>query len=82
MNHNRQPLSPAQVSEFLRQIVVTRDHEVDCSVCIQNIGEFAEKKLAGSEMDAALASIEHHLSLCPECTEEYEALKKILEESR
>jgi hypothetical protein len=82
MNPNSSILTPAQVSEFLRQIAVTRDHEVDCSVCIQNIGEFAEKTLSGMKLDAALASIEHHLSLCPECTEEYEALKKILETSR
>ena len=79
MNHDRPTLSAAQVSEFLRQIAVTRDHEVVCSVCIQNIGEFAEQKLAGTDLSTLLASIEHHLSLCPECTEEYEALKKILE---
>lgn len=82
MNHDSQPLSPAQVSEFLRQIAHTREHEVDCGTCIENIGEFAEKKIVGADLDTVLASIEHHLSLCPECTEEYEALKKILEESR
>lgn len=82
MNPNSSILSPAQVSEFLRQIAHTRDQEVDCGTCIQNIGEFAEKKIAGAELDTALASIEHHLSLCPECTEEYEALKSILEASR
>jgi len=79
MNPNSSILSPAQVSEFLRQIVVTRDHEVDCGTCIEHIGEFAEKRLAGADLNTVLASIEHHLSLCPECTEEYEALKKILE---
>jgi len=82
MNPDSQQLTPAQVSEFLRQIALTRDQEVDCSVCIQNIGEFTEKKIAGKELDVALANIEHHLSLCPECSEEYEALKKILEASR
>jgi hypothetical protein len=82
MNPERPKLSPAQVSEFLRQIAHTRDHEVDCGTCIEFIGEFAEKKLTGCELDTALASIEHHLSLCPECTEEYLALKKILEAAR
>lgn len=79
MNPSSSILSPAQVSEFLRQIAVTREHEVDCGTCIEHIGEFAEKKLAGADLDTVLASIEHHLSLCPECTEEYEALKNILE---
>ena len=79
MTTKAQPLTPPQVAEFLRQVALTRDQEADCGTCLQHIGEFAEKKLTGTELDAALLSIEHHLSLCPECTEEYEALKKILE---
>lgn len=82
MTMQAQPLTTAQVSELLRQIEHTREHEVDCGTCIENIGEFAEKKIVGADLDTVLVSIEHHLSLCPECTEEYEALKKILEASR
>lgn len=79
MNADLTPLSPEQVTEFLRQIRVTRDQEFNCTECLQHIAEFAEKKLSARELDAMMESIEHHLSLCPECTEEYLALKKILE---
>ncbi len=79
MTTKAQPLTPPQVAEFLRQVALTREQEADCGTCIQHIGEFAEKKLLGADLNTVLASIEHHLSLCPECTEEYEALKKILE---
>lgn len=79
MNPNSQSLSPQQVAEFLRQVALTREQEVDCGTCIENIGEYAETKLTGRDLDEALQSIEQHLGLCPECAEEYEALKKILE---
>ena len=82
MTTKAQPLTPSQVAEFLRQVALTRDQEADCGACLENIAEFAEKKLSGAELGSALLSIEHHLSLCPECSEEYEALKKILEASR
>jgi uncharacterized protein with PIN domain len=79
MNADLTPLSPDQVSELLRQIRVTRDQEFNCTECLQHIAEFSERKLTHSELNAIMESIEHHLSLCPECTEEYLALKKILE---
>ena len=33
---------------------------------------------AGLPLDEALARVEHHLSICPECREEFEALEKVL----
>ena len=82
MNPNDQPLTAPQVGELVKLIGQTRDVEFDCGECIAHVGEFAETQLAGRPLDEALAKVEHHLALCPECREEWLALMKILEASQ
>ena len=54
----------------------TRHREFNCSECQRRFGEFAERQLSGLPLDEALARVEHHLTLCPECREEFLALEK------
>lgn len=75
------PLTTEQVKELVRQVETTSERELNCSECQSLSGEFAEKQCAGLAMDKALALMQHHLTLCPECNEEYQALEKILAES-
>ena len=46
--------------------------------CQNHVSEFAENQLAGLPIDEVLARVEHHLTLCPQCREEFIALEKIL----
>jgi hypothetical protein len=71
-------LTSGQVKSFVKLLGQTREREFDCSECLDHAGEFAESKLAGLKLNEALALVEHHLSVCPECREECEALLKIL----
>ena len=73
-------LSPEQITGFLRLIGQTREHEYHCGECLDHVAEFAERELEGRPHDEAMRSVEHHLSVCPECREEYEALRKLLTE--
>lgn len=82
MKPGDQPLTPQQIEGFVRLVGLTRDHEFDCGECLQHVGEFAERQFAGRPLDEALTCVEHHLSVCPECREEYLALKEILEANR
>ena len=82
MNPDHQPLTAPQVGELMKLIGQTRDVEFDCGECIAHVGEFAETQLAGRPLDEALAKVEHHLTLCPECREEWLALMEILEASQ
>ncbi|MDX6766564.1 MAG: hypothetical protein SFU85_07220 [Candidatus Methylacidiphilales bacterium] len=72
------PLTTDQIKGFVRMIADTRELEFNCSECRHHIGEFAEKQLAGQPTGEALEKVRHHLTLCPECREELEALEKIL----
>ncbi|MCI0533670.1 MAG: hypothetical protein L0Z50_00430 [Verrucomicrobiales bacterium] len=72
------PLTPKQIEAFVRMVGLTRDREFDCGECLRHVGEFAEQQLAGLPLSEALTCVEHHLSVCAECREEYQALIKIL----
>ncbi len=75
------PLSPQQVRDLARFVALTRDRELNCSECRDAAGELAERRLAGLPLDTTLERVEHHLQLCPECTEEFRALERVLRES-
>ena len=76
------PLTAHQIKGIVRMVEQTREREFNCSECQSFVGEFAERQLAGLPLDEALARVEHHLQLCPECREEFLALEKILRASR
>lgn len=73
-------LSKEQVDQLLRLVGLTKDDEVDCQCCLSSVAEFAERQLAGKSIPESLQAIEHHLSVCSECREEFEALKQALKE--
>jgi hypothetical protein len=62
----------------LRLIGLTRDDEIDCERCLALVAEFAEQELAGRPIPTGLEAVAHHLSICAECCEEYEALLQAL----
>jgi hypothetical protein len=78
MKPEAQRLTRAQVGGIVKMLGLTRDREFNCSECLQHVGEFAECQLANQPLAEVIARVEHHLALCPECREEFEALMKIL----
>ena len=68
-------LTPTQLDDMVRLIGLTRPQEIDCDACAAELAEFAESKLAGRSLPEALQLVEHHLAICPDCREEYQALR-------
>ena len=68
-----------EIDGLLRLIGLTRDDEIDCERCLALVAEFAERELAGRSVPAGLEAVAHHLSICAECREEFEALLQALE---
>jgi uncharacterized protein with PIN domain len=58
----------------MRLLSITREHELNCDECLDNVAGLAEHELAGKPIPDALEAVQHHLTLCTECGEEYEAL--------
>jgi len=72
------PLSKAELNGLLRLIGLTKDSEINCEQCLSLVAEFAEQELAGKSVPEGLKAVEHHLSICSECREEYESLQRAL----
>ncbi len=73
-------LSRDELHELLRLLVETQDTELNCEQCLAAVAEFAERQLVGHTIPAGLQAIEQHLSVCAECRDEYEALRRTLSE--
>ena len=67
-----------QISDLMRLIGITRESEINCNECLDHVAEFAEHELAGKSTPEALDVVSHHLSLCPECKEEYDELLNVM----
>ena len=73
-------ISKKEVEELLRLVALTKAEEINCEQCLSNVAEFAEQEFTGKSISESMKAIEHHLSICVECREEYEALQRALEE--
>jgi hypothetical protein len=72
-------LSKEEINDLMRLIGLTKDEEIDCERCLALVAEFAERELAGRSIPAGLEAVAHHLSICAECREEFEALLQALQ---
>jgi len=73
------PLSKNEIEELMRLVGLTKETEINCDQCLSLVAEFAEQELAGKWIPEGLKLVEYHLSICAECREEYEALRRVLE---
>jgi len=66
------------IQTMAQQIFATRDHELDCGEVYELIDRFVELEQTGEDVHELLPLVWHHLELCADCFEEYEALKAFL----
>jgi len=67
------------IKRMLLNIARTREKELDCGEVYQVLDEFAEAVTRGEDLTELLPMVKHHLELCRDCGEEFEALLRILE---
>lgn len=67
-----------QIRALAHMTVNTRPAEITCDDWLDLVGRYAELVFAGKTVPAELHAVEEHLKVCPECTEEFEALQKTL----
>lgn len=67
------------MKRMLIKIVRTREKELDCGEVYQVLDEFAEAVTRGEDLTELLPMVKHHLEICRDCGEEFEALLRILE---
>jgi predicted anti-sigma-YlaC factor YlaD len=74
-------LTSRQTKSLIRMVSQTREREFNCAECLKHVSELVEREATGLPLDDVLGRVEHHLGMCPECREEYEALLKVLRAS-
>jgi hypothetical protein len=67
----------SKFSQWLKRVGDTRDDEIDCSSCLDQINRYVELELATGEPQRALPLVAHHLAQCKVCHEEYQLLREL-----
>ncbi len=62
-------------------LAATSEREIACDEAYRLLDQFAEAVARGEDAGALLPQVKHHLELCMDCREEFEALLRILRAS-
>lgn len=75
-----EPVPDPVVKALLASMQTTYDDECDCGEFFDKLDQYADADIKGEDAARLMPLIKHHLELCRECGEEYEALLRVLEE--
>ena len=59
---------------LIGEIADTREVEIGCDECFEQVDRFVEMRLTGLDAAQAMPLVQQHLEMCGECREEFEAL--------
>lgn len=71
--------SQSSVQSMMRAIAATRQVEIGCDECFEQLDRFVDLKIAGENVEEALPLVWQHLERCNDCREEFELLLSMLE---
>ncbi|MCP4139801.1 MAG: hypothetical protein GY755_05840 [Chloroflexi bacterium] len=69
----------AMTANFLKMLEMTKEDEHSCSDVYELLDQFVELKMRGADVEKIMPKVKHHLDMCKDCFEEYEALMAALE---
>lgn len=76
---HKMAMTSEQADKMLRMIEHTQDEELSCDEVFELLYIYAEMASRGEDVGELFPLVEHHLEMCPDCREEYEAVMRILE---
>ena len=71
-------LSKNDLRSLLENISKTKDVEIPCDEVFELIDEYADAAARGEDTSKLMPLVKHHLEICRDCLEEYEALVRII----
>lgn len=63
---------------MMQRIALTREVEIGCDECFEQLDHFVELSIAGKNAEEALPLVGAHLQQCDDCREEFELLQAML----
>lgn len=77
-------LSSETIRKMMNSVKTTRDEELTCGHCHDELDRFIDLNLAGKNAQEAMPLVREHLDRCAGCRDEYEvlleAIKAMIEE--
>lgn len=70
------------VAKFLKVLEQARADELDCNGVYARLDEFVEHEVHGRDTEKIAPLIREHLDMCSDCCDEYEALLKVIENTK
>lgn len=67
------------LKKLLDKISNTRPEEIGCTDCFNELDKFADMLREGQKPEAVMPLVQHHLDMCGNCHEEFDALLSALE---
>ena len=67
-------LSSETIRKMMQSVKSTRDEELTCGHCYDELDHFIEMQLSGKKPSEAMPLVQQHLDRCAACKEEYEVL--------
>lgn len=67
-----------QIKNLATVLLKTRPSELTCDEWLAEIAPYAEALVAARGLPSNAAAVEHHVDICPECKEEFEALLSVM----
>ena len=74
-------IDQALLINLMHRLENTHEEELSCDEVFALIDEYAEASQRGEAVHSLKPLLRHHLDMCRECDEEYEALLEVLEGS-
>ena len=71
-------LKRGDVVKLVRVVVKTRETEIGCDECFEQLDTFAELEFSGVEASSVMPLVGDHLDKCEDCRGTFEALLKAL----
>jgi hypothetical protein len=72
---------PAEFQKLIQMVEKTQEIELPCDDVYQILDQYTELVYQGENAQELMPLVEHHIEICPDCREEFEALLRILQAS-
>ena len=70
---------PADIQKLIQMVESTQEVEFSCEDVYNILDQYTELVHRGDDSAELMPLVEHHIEICPDCREEFEALLRILE---
>jgi len=70
-----------EFQKLLKMLENTQEVEFSCDDVYHLLDQYSEAVVQGENAEQLMPLVEHHINICPDCREEFEALLRVLQAS-